>query len=438
MQRSSAAVHIQQRLHDGLGNRRKLQIKISYQKRSLSLTLPRKQVVATIQPASTPKTSEYQILKTALKNPLNSKPIKDFLCEKCLIIVNDGSRSTPTAKILRALHFLLTKDANYIIATGTHRAPTDDELEQILGYNPHSIQGKIHIHKSLDTKSLIHVGKTTRGTEVYVNKLLAESGNILIIGSVEPHYFAGYTGGRKSLIPGLAGYQTIEQNHRWALSPDSQPLRLEGNPVHDDLMEAVALLGVKQIFSIQVVLDGQGGICAAFSGELEASFRKAVEAATRVYVTRLRERADVVITVAAAPLDANLYQAHKALEHGKLALKKGGTIILVAACPEGIGPRHFYDMLAAIKSKAEISEFLEKSKTANYSLGLHKAVKIAQLLQESEIWMKSVMPDEEIRQIHLKPIHNLQEAVEEALHKHGSNAKTTILLDGATCVPKVR
>ncbi len=415
-----------------------MQIRIPYPKRSISLELPAKQVIATIQPASTPKTSEYQILQTALKNPLNSKPIKSFLQEDCLIIVNDASRSTPTAKILRALHFLLSKKhPNYIISTGTHRSPTEDELKQILGTDPQSLQVKIHIHNSLDAKSLIRIGKTTRGTEVYVNKLLAKSSNLLIIGSVEPHYFAGYTGGRKSLIPGLAGYQTIEQNHRWALSPDSQPLRLEGNPVHDDLMEAVSLLGEKNIFSIQVVLDCRGKICAAFTGNLEASFKKAVNAAGKVYVTRIKEKADVVMTVAAPPLDANIYQAHKAIEHGKLALKKGGTIILVAACPEGIGPRHFYDMLAAIRSKAEISAFLEKSKIAKYTLGLHKAVKIAQLLQDSEIWMKTAMTDETLRQIHIKPAHNLQKAVEEALRKHGSKSRVVILTDGATCVPKI-
>ncbi len=415
-----------------------MKIRIRYQKTNISLELPEKQVIATIQPASTPKTSEYQILKRALKNPLHSKPIAEFLQGDCLIIVNDASRATPTAKILRALHFLLArKHPNYIISTGTHRAPTEDELKQILGTDPESMQGQIHIHNALDAKSLTHIGKTNRGTEVYVNRLLAKSSNLLIIGSVEPHYFAGYTGGRKSLIPGLAGYQTIEQNHRWALGPDSQPLRLEGNPVHDDLMEAVALLGAKKILSIQVVLDSKGRICAAYTDDLDASFRKAVEAASKVYVTSIKEKADVVITAAAPPLDANLYQAHKAIEHGKLALKKGGTIILVAACPEGIGPRHFYDMLAAIKSKTQIPTFLEKSKRAKYTLGLHKAVKIAQLLQESEIWMKSEIPDEEIRQIHFKPIHNLQEAVEEALHNHGSDGKTIILTDGATCIPRV-
>ncbi len=394
-------------------------------------------MIATIQPTSTLKTSEYQIIKTALKNPLNSKQIKALLQEDCLIIVNDASRATPTAKILRALHFLLAdKHPNYIISTGTHRAPTEDELKQILGTDPQSLQGKIHIHNSLDTKSLTHIGKTTRGTEVYVNKLLTKSSNLLIIGSVEPHYFAGYTGGRKSLIPGLAGYQTIEQNHRWALSPDSQPLRLEGNPVHEDLMEAVSLLGEKNIFSIQVVLDSRSKICAAFTGNLEASFKKAVKAASKVYVTKLKEKADLVITVAAPPLDANLYQAHKAIEHGKLALKKRGTIILVAACPEGIGPRHFYDMLAAIQSKAEIPAFLEKSKTAKYTLGLHKAVKIAQLLQDSEIWMKTEMQDSILQRIHIRPVHDLQETVEKALQKHASS-KAVILTDGATCVPKV-
>ncbi len=415
-----------------------MRIKIPYQKTNITLELPKPQVLATIQPARSQKISEYQTLKTALKNPLDSEPIKDFLQEDCLIIVNDASRATPTAKILKALHFILSKrQHNYIISTGTHRASTEEELQQILGKNYSTLHRRIHIHNCNDNNNLRHLGKTSRGTEVYVNRLLVEAKRLLIIGSVEPHYFAGYTGGRKSLIPGLAGFSTIEQNHRWALSPDSQPLRLEGNPVHDDLMEAINLLDEKKIFSIQTVLDKDGRISAAFAGDLETSFRRAVEAASRVYLTRIREKAEVVVTVAALPLDANLYQAHKAIEHGKLALKKGGTIILVAACPEGIGPRHFYEMLAAIKSKAEIPAFLEKSETAKYTLGLHKAVKIAQLLTESEICMKTEIPDDMLRQIHLKPIHNLQEGVEETLQKHGSHAKAIVLTDGATCVPRV-
>lgn len=415
-----------------------MQIRIPYQKATISIEIPRRRVLAVIRHASQRKISEYQTLRTALKNPIGAKPLKEFLREDCLVIVNDASRATPTAKILKALHFLLDGErVQYVISTGTHRAPTKVELRQILGEDYQTFKKRTHIHNCLDTKNLVHIGRTSRCTEVYVNRLLAEAKNLLIIGSVEPHYFAGYTGGRKSLIPGLAGYQTIEQNHRWALSPDSQPLRLEGNPVHDDLMEAVALLGEKNIFSIQVVLNSKGRICAAFTGNLEASFKKAVEVANKVYVTKIKKKADVVITVAAPPLDANLYQAHKAIEHGKLALKKGGTIILVAACPEGIGPRHFYDMLASIKSKHEIPAFLEKSKTAKYNLGLHKAVKIAELLQDSEIWMKTEMPDETLQLIHFRPIYNLQEGLEEAFKKYGASAKVVVLTDGATCVPKV-
>lgn len=282
------------------------------------------------------------------------------------------------------------------------------------------------------------LGRTRFGTEVHVNRHIVEADCLLIIGSVEPHYFAGYTGGRKSLIPGLAGYRTVEQNHRWALSPDSKPLCLEGNPVHDDLMEAIALLGEKKIFSVQVVLESEGRIYAAFAGDMEATFRKAVEAANRVYVTELEEKAEVVVAVAASPLDANLYQAHKAIEHGKLALKRGGTIILVAACPEGIGPRHFYDMLTSIRSRAEIPAFLEKSKTTNYTLGLHKAAKIAELLLTSEIWAMTEMPDDVLQRIHIRPVHHLQKGVEEALRKHGSKARAVILADGATCVPQIR
>lgn len=395
-------------------------------------------MLAIIEPRTPARLEEDVVLRTALEEPLDSASLDSFLKEDCLVVVNDATRSTPTHRILTALQTASkTPQLRFIISTGTHRGPTQEELTWIFQEWLGLYASRIHVHDCRDTSSHVYIGKTSRGTEVYVNRLLAEAKRVLVISSVEPHYFAGYTGGRKSLIPGLAGFRTIEQNHRWALSSDSQPLRLDGNPVHEDLMEAVSLLHEKEIFSIQLVLDRDGRICAAFAGSLDVSFREAVDAASRIYVTEVREKAAVVIAAAKAPLDVNLYQAHKALEHGKLALKKGGTIVLVAACPEGIGPRHYYDMLASIKTRDGFSQFLAESQTAPYTLGLHKAVKIVQLLQESEIWMKSEMQDEDLQRIQLKPIHDLQKSLDEALSQHGADARVAILTDGATCVPKI-
>ncbi|MEJ2067607.1 MAG: lactate racemase domain-containing protein, partial [Deltaproteobacteria bacterium] len=144
---------------------------------------------------------------------------------------------------------------------------------------------------------------------------------IVAISSVEPHYYAGYTGGRKSFFPGAASYQTMEHNHRLALEEGVAPMALTGNPVHEDMVEAMGTLEGKEIYSLQVVLDRFHRICAAFAGSLEGSFAAAVQKAREVFAVEISARADIVVTIAPAPMDIDLYQAHKAIEHGKPALK---------------------------------------------------------------------------------------------------------------------
>jgi len=182
-----------------------------------------------------------------------------------------------------------------------------------------------------------------------INRMVTEAGSILVIGSVEPHYFAGFTGGRKSFLPGVASHRTIERNHEGALSPRSRVLSLEGNPVHEDMMAAMDILDEVPIFSIQTVLTADHRIYAVAAGDIHDSFRAAVERAKKVFCVRMGRKADIVVTVAAHPMDVDLYQSHKALENGKMALRPGGVIILVSRCREGVGEDQFYRLLASHK-----------------------------------------------------------------------------------------
>jgi nickel-dependent lactate racemase len=353
---------------------------------------------------------------------------------KILFIVNDASRPTPTYDVLKELQKEVEiEEAKYIIAAGAHKAPTNSELAFIFGEFYDRVKHNISVHDARDKKNLVKIGVTERGTEVWVNKEVVEAEALISIGSVEPHYFAGFTGGRKSFFPGLAGYITIEQNHKLALEEGSAPLCLSENPVHLDLLDAFEKLPCIPIFSIQAVVKNEKDLCAVFCGKLHESFLKACEYAKKVFTCKIEEKADVVITVARSPLDRNLYQAHKAIEHGKIALKRGGILILLAECRDGIGPDNFYRLLS---SSTRPEEILKEARD-NYKLGFHKAARIVDLLTKAKVWVVSEIEDRILQKASLGSFDSLQEAFNQALVAKGKNAKFLVVMDGANIVPKV-
>ena len=179
---------------------------------------------------------------------------------------------------------------------------------------------------------MVLLGSSKNGTEMAVNEIAVNADRLVIITSVEPHYFAGYTGGRKSFLPGVASYQTIEQNHKLAMRSEAQAIALDGNPVHEDMMDALKVVKERRIFSIQVVLDRHQHVYKVAAGDLHASFEQAVRWANEVFSVKIKQKADVVVSIAQYPMDVDLYQSQKALDNGKWALKEGGTIILVSKC----------------------------------------------------------------------------------------------------------
>ena len=181
-----------------------------------------------LMPNKVELTDEYTLIKEALRKPYGDTKFFDFVdrAEKLLVIVNDATRPTPTAKIIDFLLPVFTEhpDVRFLIATGVHRAPTEDEFRFIFGKHFDTLRDKIFVHDAHKTEDMVHLGVSSNGTEMYLTRLLIEAENVIPIGSVEPHYFAGYTGGRKSLLPGVASYKTIEMNHKLALSNDAQSL----------------------------------------------------------------------------------------------------------------------------------------------------------------------------------------------------------------------
>ncbi|MEE9553541.1 MAG: lactate racemase domain-containing protein, partial [candidate division Zixibacteria bacterium] len=235
-----------------------------------------------------------------------------FHAKKVSIIVNDGTRRVPTAAILKVLsRSIPIEQIEILVATGTHRAPTERELDTIFGDLRDTLENRVFVHDCHATENTVTLGKTSRGTLVAVNKKLIEAESVICINSVEPHFFAGFTGGRKSLVPGLASFGTVVANHSHAKSEHAESMNLEGNPVHLDLAEAAEMAVRMPVFSIQLVLSRDGDIVDLYCGDLRGSFEEACRKAKDVYSVEIEKKYDIVFAVGEPPLDANLYQLQK-------------------------------------------------------------------------------------------------------------------------------
>lgn len=388
-----------------------------------------------IVPNSVQLANETETLRSAIFNPLNSLMLAEFLADRAniLLVVNDATRPTPTEKVLEIIYPLL-KDKNFkvIIATGSHRGPTEEEYDFIFGKLYGELKDRIYVHDAKKSDCFL-LGKTKHGNEIMLNTLVREADAVIPIGSIEPHYFAGYTGGRKSFMPGIAGYDCITANHRLAISQDAQAMVLTGNPVAEEFDDVQKLLEKLNIFSIMTVLDGNHRVYAAAAGNLKDSFYSLLPKADEVFVVPIKRLTDIVVTIAMKPNDIDLYQSLKALDNGKLALKDGGIIILVSACRSGIGSRAFLDLMSSETTCAAVINKLDRE----YKLGYHKAGKMAEIGIKAEIWAVTPLEKDLIGKAHMRPFSNVYEALQEALREKGPDAKVTFIMDGSMTIPRL-
>jgi len=370
---------------------------------------------------------EAEVLKKSLDHPLDSEPLSFFIEDEFLLIVNDAQRPTPTSRVLDVLLERVShSNCTVAVATGSHAPPTKEELTYIFGDHLPKLKDKIHIHKAKDTPHTYY-GTTSQGVDVYLDDILGEPTKVVVIGSVEPHYFAGFTGGRKAFLPGLAAYKTIEQNHKFALEKESKNLALKGNPVHDSMEEAARMVK-NDIFCINMTLDKNRHIYTCNSGDLFTTFYETVKSSKKVYCVPTRTY-DIVLAAAPYPMDTTLYQAQKAIESGKLALNDGGILILVAQCWNGIGPDMFYQLLKSCKTPDDAFKILKKE----YKLGYHKAGKIAELTSRAHIWAVTDLDPDILRNVFMNPYASVQKAVDDATALKGG--EILVLPEASMTVP---
>lgn len=408
-----------------------MKIDVPYGQAAMRLELNDSRPIEIVSPRSTP--SDEDSIVTSFSRPCKFSELSSFLSErrKILVVVNDHTRPTPSSTVLRRLD-LNGKEVTTLVASGAHRAPSQRELEELLGGPRPPYGGTVIIHDSSENSNLRSIGRTSRGTELQFNQHVFDADGIIVIGSVEPHYFAGFTGGRKFLLPGLPGFRSIEMNHSLALDERSINLRLESNPVHEDFMEALELFNrYDDVFSIQLVLNHDHQVSYTLSGHIVDSFTRAVDRAKEIYVTPVECKADIVISVASPPMDLDLYQAQKAMENVKLALKDQGVIILVSPCSDGIGARGFYDLLA---SGGDVLNTTREG----CRLGYHKAARLVQLLKQAKLCAVTNLQPDILNAISITPYKDVQSAVDDATKEKGKDSRVLVVLDGCLTLPVPR
>jgi nickel-dependent lactate racemase len=398
--------------------------------------------VEVVEPKVVKRTaSEDDLIRGAIGNPIDAKPLKEFIDENesFLVIVNDHARPTPTPKILKHVMPLLRgKRFGFIVACGTHGPPSEDDLRNlILGEFYDELREDLTIHDA-KTADFVNLGKTSKGTSIDINKIINEYQAFIPINSIEPHYFAGFTGGRKSFLPGISAYESIEENHSMALLEESKIMALKGNPLHEDFEEATRIiLEDRPTFAINVVLDGEHNIVGAFSGEIFKQLYEGAKLAEEIYSPVAETTPDVLVSVVHSPLDQNLYQAQKGFESCLLAVKPGGILILVASCYDGIGPDDYTEMLQSGSSPEDLAAKFEEIKV-NYQLGWHKVGSIPPFLIDKDLWMVTKLEQDSLDRMFIKGFKTAQEAIDAAIAKKGPNINFLVVKDSGNVCPRIK
>lgn len=375
-------------------------------------------------------------VKWAMENPIGSEPLYKLVKpgQKVAIVTSDISRPMPTYQLLPSVLDELyrggvkAEDITLVFALGSHREHTEEEKLKLAGPRSKEIC-------CIDStpNDCIHLGTTKRGTPVDITRAVAEADFRICLGNIEFHYFAGYSGGAKAIMPGVSTHDAIQANHRLMVSPDACAGKLEGNPIREDIEEAGAMCGVD--FIVNVVLDEHKKIVYAVAGDVTKAHRNGCAYLDKMYRKELAERADIVIvSQGGAPKDANLYQTQKALDNSKHAVKKGGTIILIGACPEGLGSKKFEQWLLQAPTAHSMVERIGKE----FELGGHKAAAIGMVLEDATIDLISEMDDDFVRQLFMVPRASAQEALDAALEKYGENATVLAMPFGGATLPFVK
>jgi lactate racemase len=416
---------------------------LPYGKTDVCVRVPARNLIGSIEPKQRPACPDAKAeVERALKDPIpvGTKRLSEIALPESIvaIVVDDATRKAPSdimlLPVLDELNLAGVKDENVtvIFGCGTHRPVKPEEATLLLGEK--ALKRVKTVSHDCKAQDLIMVGTTKHGNKVFLNRTFAEADVRVVLGDVGFHYYAGYGGGRKSVLPAIAGEETIKFNHALMLHPNAHTGILEGNPVHEDMAEA-AKLG-KVDFAVNVVTNSKCEVVAAFAGELEPAFAEGVKLVDEMFRVTVDRRADiVVVSCGGTPADINLFQAYKAVDGALEAVKRGGVIILVAECPEGHGSQVFYDWMVKFPDLKAVEREIKR----NFVLGGHKADYLVKAVQNHQIILVSSLPDYYATNIFkLKTARAVNDALNEAFNIAGKAARVWTISQGNYTLPEVK
>jgi nickel-dependent lactate racemase len=414
---------------------------LPYGKSDICVRVPARNLLGSIEPKQVSSVADVKAeVERALSEPIGTGRLNEIAQpeHKIAIVVDDFTRSTPShimlPPVLSELNAAGVKDENItvVFGCGTHRVVKPEEAKRLLG---EEVLNRVKtISHNCKAEDLVFVGKTKYGNKVHIARVFAEADLKVLVGDVGFHYYAGYGGGRKSVLPGVSGEETIHNNHAMLLEAGARTGVLEGNPVHEDMTEAARLAKVD--FILNVVNNSKGEIVKAFAGDLEQAFLEATKLVDEMYRVTIDRRADIVVVSAGGyPTDINLYQAYKALDNALEVVKRGGTIIMVAECPEGHGNQAFYDWMTRLEDLKKVEREIKR----HFELGGHKAYYLLKALRNHQIILVSSLPDYYATGVFkLKTARAVNDAVREALKNAGSQAKVWTIPQGNSTLPEIK
>lgn len=384
---------------------------------------------------------EVEMLKNAMDNPIGSPRLEEMVSveDKVLIVVNDHTRPGPNKIIAKELtERLLSKGLSneqikFIIATGSHRKTTNEELENILGKEI-TKEYEIIIHQCKEEDSLVYIGESKYDVPIYVNKALKECTFCIVTGLISPHHSAGYSGGRKSIVPGLAGFETLKIHHSLPIRPYEPAMGfIYGNPFHEVALDVAQKVNTR--FMVNAVQNPHKQNIAFVAGDLVQAHIKGVDICKEISEMSLEEKADIVVaTPGGHPRDRNLYQAQKALSVAEMIGNPNCTFILVAESKDGYGEGVLREWLEAANNPQEV---VDRFKEEGYDVGSNKAFMFARAMLKGEIIVVSEYLNEaELGKMMLSWAPNLQEAIDRALEKKRPN-KISVLPNAVNIIPKI-
>ncbi|MFI5396244.1 MAG: nickel-dependent lactate racemase [Candidatus Binatia bacterium] len=422
-----------------------MEIRLDYGLTGLNVHLPNGLPISVAEPSKgLPVADPAAAVAQALRAPIGARPLAELACGRrdAVVVISDKTRPVPNGIVLPPI--LRTLEAagidrsriEILVATGLHRPNTRAELVEMTSTElVEHCRFRNHIARNADEH--FHLGRTRRGTEVWLDRGFINSDLKVVTGLIEPHLMAGYSGGRKGVAPGLAGVETMRSAHGPAmLESNVGPGIIDGNPFHEDLLEIARLAPVD--FLLDVSVDRTRKLTGVFAGDIERAHEAGMEAVEREVRVDLDRPADIVITSAGGyPLDATFYQSIKGLTGALNVVRRGGTIILAAALSEGIGSEDFQELLRAARGN---DDFMARVTAPGFfRVDQWMVQHLCQVLRKAEVVLVTEgLPAEAVRGLLVTPAVTVETALARALEHYGSEAHIAVLPQGPYVLATVR